>query len=70
MTETRRLKNAVIFIQTSLSFVLSRKIYDVLSSFRLYYVQVKEVKILWGPDMRAGGRITQTPNIMKHKASL
>ena len=50
MTETGRLKNAVIFIQIILSFVLSRKIYDVLSSFRLYYVQVKEVKILWGPD--------------------
>ena len=50
MTETGRLKNAVIFIQIILSFALSRKIYDVLSSFRLYYVQVKEVKILWGPD--------------------
>ena len=24
-------------------------IYDVLPSFRLYYIQFKEVKILWGP---------------------
>ena len=28
MIETRRLKNVVIFIQTILSFVLSRKIYE------------------------------------------
>ena len=43
-------------------------IYDVLSSYRLYNVQFKEVKILWGLGARdwiwglgAGGRITQTP---------
>ena len=37
MIETRRLKNVVIFIQTILSFVLSRKI------VKLYYV----IDILW-----------------------
>ena len=26
-------------------------IYDVLSSYRLYYVQFKEVKILWGQGL-------------------
>ena len=31
MIETRRLKNVVIFIQTILSFVLSRKIRDIRS---------------------------------------
>ena len=38
-------------------------IYDVLYSFRFYYTQFKEFKILWEPDMRAGagGRITQRP---------
>ena len=30
-------------------------IYDVLSSFRLYNIQFKKVKILWGPG--AEGRI-------------
>ena len=34
-------------------------IYDALCSFRLYYIQFKEVKILWGPG--SGGRITQRP---------
>ena len=29
MIETRRLKNVVIFVQTILSFVLSRKIIDI-----------------------------------------
>ena len=33
-------------------------IYGVLSSFSLYYIQFKEVKILWGPG--AVGRVTQT----------
>ena len=33
MTETRRLKNVVIFIQTILSFVLSRKIIDMMIIF-------------------------------------
>ena len=28
---------------------------DVLSSFRLYYIQFKEVKILWGPRFRGQG---------------
>ena len=42
----------------------------MLSSFRLYNIQFKKVKILLGPatevrgpDMRAGGRITQRPNV-------
>ena len=35
-------------------------IYDVLYSFRLYYIQFKEFKILWGPG--TGGRITQRPH--------
>ena len=42
----------------------------MLSSYRLYYVQYKEVKILWRPgvDMRAGdgGGITQTPYLNNH----
>ena len=33
----------------------------MLSSFRLYYIQFKEVKILWVPRPGAGGLITQTP---------
>ena len=43
-------------------------IYDVLSSFRLYYIQFTEIKILWGPGAQnrmwgpgSGGRITQAP---------
>ena len=43
-------------------------IYGVLSSFRLYYIQFKELKILWGPGAEGGiwgpefrGRITQRP---------
>ena len=32
MTETRRFKNVVIFIQTILSFVLSRKITNIFNS--------------------------------------
>ena len=35
MIETRRLKNVVIFIQTNLSFVLSRKIVDKAFSFSM-----------------------------------
>ena len=41
--------------------------YNVQSSFRLYYIQFKEVKILWEPGARGGmlepgvgGQITQT----------
>ena len=33
MIETRRLKNVVIFVQTILSFVLSRKTYIILPFF-------------------------------------
>ena len=39
MIETRRLKNVVIFIQTILSFVLSRKITEVLS-LALHYPDI------------------------------
>ena len=54
-------------------------IYDVLYSFRLYYIQFKEFKIFWGPgaggrglDMRAGagGRITQRPKQIQDAESL
>ena len=53
-------------------------IYDVLSSFMLYYIQFKEVKILWrlgAGDWRPGtnDRIIQTPflsNINKHTIHL
>ena len=33
----------------------------MLSFFRLYYIQFKEAKILWGPDVKAVEQITQTP---------
>ena len=43
---------------------------DVLSSFKIYNIQFKKVKIFWwmgaegqGLDMRAGGRITQRPEV-------
>ena len=39
-------------------------IYDVLYSFRLYYIQFKEFKIFWGPDMRAGGRGSDNPKTL------
>ena len=35
-----------------LYFTTLTLIYDVLFSFRLYYIEFKEVKILWGPDVR------------------
>ena len=38
-------------------------IYDVLSSYRLYYVQFK-VKILWGPEAGYDGRGTDNPNTL------
>ena len=37
MIETRRLKNAVIFIQTILSFVLSRKIINIYNNIAWKY---------------------------------
>ena len=37
----------------------------MLSSFRWYYIQFNEVKILWGPDVRAGGREVG-PGQLKH----
>ena len=53
MIKTRRLKNVVIFLQTILSFVLSRKIIVVLLflTFNLFFSQkacsklFKEIKI-------------------------
>ena len=40
MTETRRLKNVVIFIQTILSFVLSGKIANICNDIARKYVNV------------------------------
>ena len=40
MTETRRLKNVVIFIQTILSFVLSRKIINICNDIARKYGNV------------------------------
>ena len=41
MIETRRLKNVVIFIQTILSFVLSRKI--ILEKYNEIWERVKNI---------------------------
>ena len=63
------LSSAVFLYHTTLILICY-----VLSSFRSYYIQFKELKILWGlvpgaegsrPDMRAGGRITQTPTFIQ-----
>ena len=40
MIETHRLKNAVIFIQTTLSFVLSRKIINIYNNIARKYGNV------------------------------
>ena len=40
MIETRRLKNVVIFIQTILSFVLSRKIINIYNGIARKYRNV------------------------------
>ena len=40
MTETRRLKNVLIFIQTILSFVLSRKIINICNDITRKYGKV------------------------------
>ena len=40
MIETQRLKNVVIFIQTNLSFVLSRKIIDIYNDIAQTYENV------------------------------
>ena len=42
MIETRRLKNVVVFVQTILSFVLSRKIKDTV--YFSFFVFLKELK--------------------------
>ena len=44
MIETRRLKNVVIFIQTILSFVLSRKVIKVKY---LYQKNITDRKLFW-----------------------
>ena len=46
MTETRRLKNVLIFIQTILSFVLSRKIINIYNDIARKYgnVTVKDFR--------------------------
>ena len=46
MIETRRLKNVVIFIQTILSFVLSRKIVNICNNFARKYGNVTDLKML------------------------
>ena len=46
MIETQRLKNVVIFIQTNLSFVLSRKIIDIYNDIAQTYENVT-VKDFW-----------------------
>ena len=47
MIETRRLKNVVIFIQTILSFVLSRKIMNIILTFEITKVSI-EINIAAG----------------------
>ena len=44
MIETRRLKNVVIFVQTILSFVLSRRIILSISKF-FYFKSFVDVKL-------------------------
>ena len=50
MIETRRLKNVVIFVQTILSFVLSRKIINIYNDIaRKYgYVRKRWCFCIWG----------------------
>ena len=43
MTEMRRLKNDVIFIQTVLSFVLSRKIINIYNNIAWKYNNVLDI---------------------------
>ena len=43
MIETRRLKNVVIFIQTILSFVLSRKVINIYNDIARKYGNVTEL---------------------------
>ena len=44
MIETRRLKNVVIFVQTILSFVLSRKIINIYNDIARKYAKEKYSK--------------------------
>ena len=46
MIETRRLKNVVIFVQTILSFVLSRKIINIYNDIARKYGNVTVKKII------------------------
>ena len=54
----RKLKSLLHFLKTFLYY--ATLIYDLLSSFRLYYIQFKEVKFYGGRGPEAGGRITLT----------
>ena len=44
MIETRRLKNVVIFVQTILSFVLSRKIIPISFTVSLFEIVLSEIR--------------------------
>ena len=44
MIETRRLKNVVIFVQTILSFVLSRKIMNIYNNIACKYGNVTVIQ--------------------------
>ena len=59
MIETRRLKNVVIFFQTILSFVLSRKIINICNDIARKYVNVT-VK-----DFRKYGKLEYKKNELK-----
>ena len=49
----RQVTILVIMSQITLYYSTLSLIYDTISSFRLYYIQLKEVKPLWEPG--AGG---------------
>ena len=46
MTETRRLKNVVIFVQSILSFVLSRKIITIIFKINVFKLCERYSKLL------------------------
>ena len=48
MIETHHLKDAVIFIETILSFMLSRKSFLLFRNIYLYYNQKKKLNTLHG----------------------
>ena len=59
MIETHRLKNAVIFIQTTLSFVLSRKIINIYNNIAWKYGNVT------GKDFQKYERLKKKKNKLK-----